>query len=410
MSERKIMKNFLYYMQKEHKYHFKWLLFWVCGVIILLLNGGVSNNNAETVTDLHFIVSGILLAMGSIVYFRKYTELAPTTRIKGADSDPRTVVILMFTELSGIIRSHGFDVGAYFGLLIEKFMVVQGISIAAVLIAGAFKVIEMSNVFFYGGMILIIPLVIWSWEMVIMDFARTHKTGVGFAFIMMVWYFIETIVAIIVLAYSFISFIILISGLVYSNALLKGVDMQAVVKYTYNDWATIWVIILAVILTIFFADVNQLIIRIQWTKTKRLIVAGIILAIAALIIVQGISCKKNNIALSENSISVKHDSSEKTYKFDEIGAYNIYYKYSELKMNVTFSDGKNEEIFDDSTETDGWDERYHSDFGYASDLVDYLIGKGVKGTIDMNGFSNDAWQRDSLDKAYLEHIVKALAD
>lgn len=411
MNERTIMKNFLHYMQKEHKFHMKWLLFWIFGIFTLMFNQDVPSSMSKNVAiDLHLIVAGILLALGSLVFFRKYTELAPTIREKATQNDPRTIEIVMHTNLSEIVGSHAFDVKTYFCLMIERFMIVQVVSIAVVMLTGAFKVIPMSNALFYSGMILIIPLAIWNWEMVLMDAARTHKRGSAYSVFMTLWYFIETVGTVLVLAYTFIACVLLVSGLVQSNILLSGIDNQAIAKCVTNDFVTPVLILLAFILVFFFADNNQMIIRIKWTKTKRSIVAGIILAIAVLILIQGISCKKDHLVLEENSISVKHDSFGKTYALDEIKDYKIYYKDSDIKMKVTFADGTTEDIFySSSTYTDGWSERYSSDYQYMAELVDKLLVKGVKGSVEENVTNAlNSKQVTVNDKAYLEHVISVL--
>ena len=407
MSEKTIMKNFLHYMQKEHKFHMKWLLFWVCGMFTLMFNREIpSEMNKNAVIDLNYIVAGILLALGFLVFLRKYTELAPAIREKAAKNDPRTIETVMHTNLSDIVRSHAFDVKTYFCLIIEKFMIVQGVSVSIVMLTGAFKIISMSNALFYSGMIFFIPLAIWSWNMMLMDAARRHKRGAAYSVFMTLWYFIETVGTVLVLTYTFVAFVLLISGLVQSNILLSGIDEQAVVKCVTDDWATPFLIILAFILVFFFSDNNQMIIRIKWTKIKKSIVAGIILVIIGLVIIQGISCKKDYLILGENSISVKHSEFEKKYSFDEIDSYNVYFKDSDIKMNVTFSDGRFEDIFySSSTYTDGWGEKYSSDFQYAAELVDILIRKGVSGTIEKSTVKALEFELVEKDKEYLVHMI-----
>ena len=410
MNERTIMKNFLYYMQKEHKFHMKWLLFWIFGIFTLMFNQDVPLSMSKNVAiDLHLIVAGILLALGSLVFFRKYTELAPTIREKATQNDPRTIEIVMHTNLSEIVRSHAFDVKTYFCLMIERFMTVQVVSIAVVLLTGAFKVIPMSNALFYSGMIFIIPLAVWIWNMFLMDAARTHKRGSAYAVFMTLWYFIETVGTVLVLTYTFVACVLLISGLVQSKILLSGIDGQVIAKCVTDDFVTPVLILLAFILVFFFADNNQMIIRIKWTKTKRIYVACILLAIAGLIAFQGSSCKKERLVLRENSISVMHGV-EKTYSLDEIKDYEVYYKDTDLKMKVTFSDGISEDIFySSSTYTDGWSERYSSDYQYASELVDILISKGVKGSVKESAVNAlNKRQVDANDKTYLEHIIEVL--
>ena len=410
MNERIIMKNFLQYMQKEHKFHMKWLLFWIFGIFTLMFNHDVPSEMSKNVAiDLHLIVAGILLALGSLVFFRKYTELVPTIREKATQNDPRTIEIVMHTNLSEIVGSHAFDVKTYFCLMIERFMIVQVVSIAVVMLTGAFKVIPMSNALFYSGMILIIPLAVWIWNMFLMDAARTHKRGSAYAVFMTLWYFIETVGTVLVLAYTFIACVLLVSGLVQSNILLSGIDNRAIAKCVTNDFVTPVLILLAFILVFFFADNNQMIIRIKWTKKKRIYVACILLAIAGLIAFQGSSCKKERLVLRENSISVMHGV-EKTYSLDEIKDYEVYYKDTDLKMKVTFSDGISEDIFySSSTYTDGWSERYSSDYQYASELVDILISKGVKGSVKESAVNAlNKRQVDANDKTYLEHIIEVL--
>ncbi|MBR6474497.1 MAG: hypothetical protein IKS98_03520 [Lachnospiraceae bacterium] len=410
MNERTIMKNFLHYMQKEHKFHMKWLLLWIFGIFTLMFNHDIpSEMSKNAATDLHLIVAGILLALGSLVFFRKYTELAPTIREKATPNDPRTVESVMHTNLSEIVRSHAFDVKTYFCLMIERFIIVQGVSIAVVLLTGAFKVIPLSDALFYSGMILIIPLAIWNWEMVLMDAARTHKRGSAYAVFMTLWYFIETVGTVLVLAYTFITCVLLISGLVQSNIMLSGIDNQAIAKCVTDDFVTPVLIILAFILVFFFADNNQMIISIKWTRKKRIYVACILLAIAGLIAFQGSSCKKERLVLRENSISVMHGV-EKTYSFDEIKDYKVYYKDSDIKMEVTFTDGMTEDIFySSSTYTDGWSERYSSDYQYMAELVDKLLIKSVKGSVEENVTKAlNSKQTAADDKAYLEHVISVL--
>ena len=59
------MKNFLHYMQKEHKFQMKWLLFWGCGLLMMLLNGDLPSKMSENAaTDLHLIVAGTIDDIG----------------------------------------------------------------------------------------------------------------------------------------------------------------------------------------------------------------------------------------------------------------------------------------------------------------------------------------------------------
>ena len=414
MSERTIMKNFLQYMQKEHKYHLKWLLFWVCGIIVLILHG------ESTAIKGYCFLSGMFLALATNIYIRKYTEFVSSTggknpkdknkkRVHDSMSD---IQFRMHDTLSDIIGTHGFDTGVYFSLLLEKLLVIQGVSIAVVFAAAAFKLIVMSNALVFSCVILALPIAVWYWDMLIADYFRTHKKGAIYTVFMGLWYFIETIVAIIVLAYALISFVLLVSGIVQSRIMLRNVSAQAVIKCGCDDLTMVWIIILTVILVIFFADVNQLVVHINWTKITKNFVGCIVFAIAALITFQGHYCSRDNVALSDKNISIKHYDDIKTYGFDEIVFYRIYYKDSDLKMNVTFSDGRAEDIFySSSTGTDGWGERYHSDYQYASELVDILLERGVKGTIETGTWiENTARDRAAEDNAYLEHIVKALAD
>jgi len=411
MNERTIMKNFLHYMQKEHKYQLKWLLFWLCGMFMLLLNGDLPSKMSEKgALNLHIIVSGILLALASLVFIRNYTELAPTIREKATPDNSRTNVIYMHTNLSEIVRSHAFDVKTYYCLIIEKFITVQGVSIVIVLLTGAFKVISMSNAILYSGMIFFIPLSVWDWNMMLMDAAGTHKRGAACAVFMILWYFIETVGTVLVLSYSFILFVLFISGLVQSSILLSGIDSQAIVKCVTDDYVTPVLILLAFILVFFFADNNQMIIRIKWTIKKMILVACILLTIAGLIAFQGASCKKEHLVIGENSISVMHGV-EKTYSIDEIKDYEVYYKDTDLKMKVTFSDSRSEDIFySSSAYTDGWGEKYSSDFQYASELVDKLVAKGVKGSVEESAVKAlNSRQLDANDKTCLEHIIKLLS-
>lgn len=407
MSERTIMKNFLHYMRKEHRYNIKWPIFWVCGILIFLLNNRQPTYvNDKEAADLHIAVSGILLAIASVLFFRKYTELVPTTREKIKKNGQRPADILIHTSLSEIVRTHAFDVKAYFCLLIERFMIVQGVSIALIMLMAAFKVIVMSSALVYSGMILIIPLVIWDWETVLMDAARTHKKGAAYTAFMSIYYFIESIIAVCVLAYVFVTVVLLISGFVQSKMLLGDIDAQVIAKVGTDDWITVLLIILALVLAVFFADVNQLIIHIRWTKIMKSVVTGIVLTIVILFVLQGIGCKKDHIVLWENSISVKQVGFEKTYSFDEIKAYSVYYKDTDIKMKVTFSDGRSEDIFySSSTYTDGWEERYYSDYQYAAELVDMLLQKGVPGTVEESAVKALEYELGEKDKEYLVHMI-----
>ena len=407
MSERTIMKNFLHYMRKEHRYNIKWPIFWVCGILIFLLNNRQPTYvNDKEAADLHIAVSGILLAIASVLFFRKYTELVPTTREKIKKNGQRPADILIHTSLSEIVRTHAFDVKAYFCLLIERFMIVQGVSIALIMLMAAFKVIVMSSALVYSGMILIIPLVIWDWETVLMDAARTHKKGAAYTAFMSIYYFIESIIAVCILAYVFVTVVLLISGFVQSKMLLGDIDAQVIAKVGTDDWITVLLIILALVLAVFFADVNQLIIHIRWTKIMKSVVTGIVLTIVILFVLQGIGCKKDHIVLWENSISVKQVGFEKTYSFDEIKAYSVYYKDTDIKMKVTFSDGRSEDIFySSSTYTDGWEERYYSDYQYAAELVDMLLQKGVPGTVEESAVKALEYELGEKDKEYLVHMI-----
>ena len=417
MNERTIMKNFLHYIRKEHKYHLKWLLFWVCGIIVLILHG---ESTAINTIKGYCILSGIFLVLATNIYLRKYTEFRSSNRGEKTEDKHRKRVhdsmsdiqFRMHDTLTDIIGTHGFDTGVYYSLLLERLLVIQGVSIAAVFAAAAFKLIVMNNALAFSGLILVLPIAVWYWNMLITDYFRTHKKGAVYTVFMGLWYFIETIVAIIVLAYAFISFVLLVSGIVQSRIMLSGVTAQAVIKCGCDDLTMVWIIILTVILVIFFADVNQLVVHINWTKTTKIFVGCIVFAIAALIAFQGHYCSRDNVALSDKNISIKHDEDKKTYGFDEIDFYRIYYKDSDFKMNVTFSDGSAEDIFySSSTNTDGWDRRYHSDYQYASELVDILLERDIKGTIETGTWiNNTARDRDAEDNAYLEHIVKVLSD
>lgn len=410
MNERTIMKNFLQYMRKEHRYNIKWPIFWVCSILIFLLNNRQPTYvNDKEAADLHIAVSGILLAIASVLFFRKYTELVPTTREKIKKNGQRPADILIHTNLSEIVRTHAFDVKTYFCLLIERFMIVQGVSIALIMLMAAFKVIVMSSALVYSGMILIIPLVIWNWETVLMDAARTHKKGAAYTAFMSIYYFIESIIAVCVLAYVFVTVVLLISGFVQSKMLLGDIDAQVIAKVGTDDWITVLLIILALVLAVFFADVNQLIIHIRWTKIMKSVVTGIVLTIVILFVLQGIGCKKDHVVLWENSISVKQVGFEKTYSFDEIKAYSVYYKDTDIKMKVTFSDGRSEDIFySSSTYTDGWEERYYSDYQYAAELVDMLLQKGVPGTVEESAVKALEYKHTEKDTAYLRHMIDVL--
>lgn len=82
-------------------------------------------------------------------------------------------------------------------------------------------------------------------------------------------------------------------------------------------------------------------------------------------------------------IIVSGFSGKKVYTFDQIESFAVYPEDEFLQVETTFSDGKKAKLFGGNvtTQTDGWEERYYSEYHYMAEAAPLFLKEGAVGTV-----------------------------
>ena len=171
MNDKAIIKNLFNYIRKKNKSRNLWIIYWISGLILLVLMGCNAKILDESYLSLLDVSAAVvLLALGTQILIRKYTVMARSnTEIFGIFIISVFLVKKMsdyYERITDISKSHGINNGIYYGFILVRILIVQGISSLAILMAGLLKIIDMKAACFYIGMVIVIPLLVWIGSMV----------------------------------------------------------------------------------------------------------------------------------------------------------------------------------------------------------------------------------------------------
>ena len=99
--------------------------------------------------------------------------------------------------------------------------------------------------------------------------------------------------------------------------------------------------------------------------------------------------------------------SRSEYTYDEINSLRLYNGDEALQAELRFRDGTKVTLFHGSTSyTEGWTEKYYSDYNYAAELVRQLSERGVSCTLeDEAALRKEVSQLDEECRKGFEDIV-----
>ena len=183
MNDKAIIKNLFNYIRKKNKSRNLWIIYWISGLILLVLMGCNAKILDESYLSLLDVSAAVvLLALGTQILIRKYTVMARSnTEIFGIFIISVFLVKKMsdyYERITDISKSHGINNGIYYGFILVRILIVQGISSLAILMAGLLKIIDMKAACFYIGMVIVIPLLVWIGSMVAANISSKYKKGI----------------------------------------------------------------------------------------------------------------------------------------------------------------------------------------------------------------------------------------
>ena len=386
MNDKAIIRNLFSYIRKKNKSRNLWIIYWISGLILLMLMGCNAKILDESYLSLLDVSAAVvLLALGTQTLIRKYTVIARNnTKIFGLFLMSIFLVEKLsdyYERITDIGKSHGLNNGIYYGFILVRIFIVQGISSVAILMAGLFKIIDTKAACFYIGMVIVIPLLVWTGSMVIANISSKYKKGIVLEIITRISMHFELLIAFLSLMIFCVSFGTY-SGMIarYIN-LKRTLDFSKDLKIVFVDDSASLITIFAVMSLILIMDVHDLIIK---SEKLKIIFYVCIMAFMMLPCILTIVGNKNEyVCFSEDSVSVKHDTDERVYEYKQIDNYKLYYSGERLWSDLTFDDSLKEIMStENSVESISWKEKYENDETYFYQLANKLNALGAEGEIE----------------------------
>ncbi len=383
MNDKAIIKKLFNYIRKKNKSRNLWIIYWISGLILLVLMGCNAKILDESYLSLLDVSAAVvLLALGTQILIRKYTVMARSnTEIFGIFIISVFLVKKMsdyYERITDISKSHGINNGIYYGFILVRILIVQGISSLAILMAGLLKIIDMKAACFYIGMVIVIPLLVWTGSMLAANISSKYKKGIVSEIITRLIVYFELLIAFLSLMIFCVSFGTY-SGMIarYIN-LKRTLDFSKDLKIVFVDDSVSLITLFAIMAILLIMDVHDLIIK---SEKLKIIFYVCIMAFMMLPCILTIVGNKNEyVCFSEDSVSVKHDTDERVYEYKQIDNYKFYYSGERLWSDLTFDDSLKEIMStENSVESLSWKEKYDNDETYFYQLANKLNALGAEG-------------------------------
>jgi hypothetical protein len=402
-------KNGLYqfrdFMTKANSDMNGWLIIWLSGLVIgLWVNRARTNSTGEDVFGIYSCLVLLLILTAAKAYADKYTKLYVS------DVSPEEAMVFANTRVTDIVKSHSFDMAAYYGWIVKGFAPVQIVSAIAALIVGAAGALPMQIVVVDCAMFLLVPELVFLVKYASAAYRNTHSAAA------LAWILsgaadrILGFVRIFAVAVAFIMIAASVMSEISAHTLMAGIDPSEVVRFSsHADVPMIAGMFVIVVFSEIFSDTdresNAALVG-NWRKKRKYVIAGLL---ALIVVIGGIFTYVNNcenVKLTEDTITVRSHGESREYTLDDISGYEVYGSDG-LQMNVTFADGTVTNIFRSAADdTPAWRERYYSDYNYAAELAEKLADRGVCGTIgNVNGLENYV---KGLDRQCIEGYDKLM--
>lgn len=383
MDDKKIMKDFIARIGELNKHKNLWIIFQISGIAQLIISGRHSllvKGGGIPIPSL--IVAGGLIFMSTVLYIQKYTVMS-----MGSFEKERSQLLFLIAgrrmadkqeKLSDIVKTHGFDLGIYYGYLLEKILIVQGVSCSIVFIAAMIGSMDMKSALVSVGMIALISLNVWYWKMLISGAAARHKKGLLYEIFYRIVIYIEIMGSFVLLFFFINALSVQLSSIIQVTVIKNINNLNEPVKTIYHEGSVgIADLLFSPIITLLCADIFGLFIK--QDRVKIFLFAALCVFTIVIAVMRGMTISNERVSFSENSVSVKHDDDEKEYGLKDIKLYRISLEKDYYHIHLEFNDGRTEEIYTvSSVETDAWKEKYSGETEYFNEFAQKLEALGIK--------------------------------
>ena len=352
------MNNIFKMLKSSNKGHYGWLIMWSVSVTTFLGCDGFK------------YIAAALLAGAVVLYVDKFTSFFVRSGEEGSKFDARRSII-------DTMRYHSFDAGRYFLKLCRTFIPVQLISL---LITGALiitKIYGHKDGFILLILITVIPEIVFGIRYLTVRYILSHSeeskylfgaVNVLIKFLMFLGFIICSVVLILVTA-----------AIPSSAIMMKNIDQESVIRIG-SDTGVFIVLIVASGLAMLVLALD--ILPVVTSAKKKFQVIGAVVFVLSITAFCIFGTQKH-IVISEDSFLVKNFGYEKEYSYDEVKNYRVYAdEQSSFQMELTFDDDKSYKLFlGTADDTEGWKERFATDYDYAVFLAGKLKDKGISGEL-----------------------------
>ena len=380
MDNREIMERLRKYVGERNRVLVGWMVLWATAVILFLMTGrALQNATGEDLQWFYYGLGCVLLFMASKRYFKKYAKIFAGDEVKGLDAS----VVLSETDFSDLMKTHAFDAGTYYGILMRRLLPLMAGSIAVLMVGGALQVTSLKMAGFAAGAMILFPAFACFLEWRRTSWRMTHAAGAtrildgAIDSISLFVGIIAGCIAHVMIAMTPITYL-------HKVTLMKGFDQQVPVRFSTNAGIlTVAFVVAVVLLSLMVTDLSRETLLSIWIKSRKWITIGLFVALFLTFGLLEYKMFNDHVRLTENDFVVKSGGREKAYDLNDVTNLRAYCKDDSLCLEVTFLDGVKVNVLGSVTEeTKAWGERYYSDYNYAAELAEKLSERGIIGTLE----------------------------
>ena len=358
---------------------------WGVAMLMLLLDGErAAGSEAGMLANLQIILAVLLLIVSSNGYISKYLMLYRNTIDAKRDRSATARTGLYDREdLGQMLRCHSFDLPAYYTEIVLRFLPFPILSIAALFLFAALKVITPENIPLFIALFAGIPAIVFALRYLKVSYEQEHVVTLSGKIAEGFWNFGYVLIRFLA---SIIAMVIVITigiAIVDSKIMMQGISDEIPVRIaTETGVALAAQLISGCALGLFLMDIDRDLFHPSWILARKKIMAIMLGVFLISAIAYEVISVNAHVLLSSDRIVVTEWGDEREYGIADIATYRVYGK-DQLRMELTFTDGTKTDLFRAvADDTPAWGEQYTTDYQYAAYLTTALKECGITGTIE----------------------------
>ena len=377
----------------------------IVGIMALIL--GCFHVESTIIGDTTLVPGIVLIVCATVGYYRKYN------RIWRTNGDIIDVQSGRFrnTKLLTVLKSHSFSAHRYYVALRKRFLLFQ--IAGSILLLSSYFITKGTQPLNMAIIILTVPVAIGYLYENYAEYVLTHRKNAALSNLFSFFESSVNVIGLLLAGLCALIFCLFCMGILVDERIINGYDNNIPVRVENCTGVLIFFVVIVVVLWMesmlsnsFFSEV--LLLKMRSMFSIRLILGGLVIILFCVYTFVG---SRNYIVLTDENFMITRSGESTEYTLDNVTEMDIYAgKDDTLQAKLTFDDGKSEELFTGTcSDTEGWTEKYYSDYNYVAHLVEKFVEKGVPCTLrDVDVLREDVSALDQECQEGFEKIVSAL--